>query len=211
MSLTHTHAKQVRDLEQKVADLEKAAGAAHLRQCSLTHTLVTRQGKKQEHYERLIKNWITMRIKNEVEELVGDEFEMKFNRSDIHVECQTEFDTGDVVGGSIGGREDYICPGEVIPDFVEYLIICEREGEDNEDYFFQVDGFGEWYVKGVRLSGAARDIGGKPSLIKWMKMAVKFEHVKKHECCISGEEYREYEMVTNGDDWMFRGVWEAFE
>tara|TARA_R110000787_G_scaffold213678_1_gene323162 strand:- start:175 stop:762 length:588 start_codon:yes stop_codon:yes gene_type:complete len=195
MSLTHTHAKQVTELQSTIVELGRI------------------NARQKNHTDRLVTDWISMKIEKELPCYdLGDqgEFEMRFGKSQIGVQCETEFDTGTVVGGSIGSRAEYICPGQVIPDFVEYLILCEQE-EDNEDYWFRPEGFGEWYVTRVRLSGKARELRGKPTMLKWMAMIVTFQKIEQQECCVSGETYPVSQMVTNGEEWMYRGVWEAFE
>jgi len=191
MSLTHTHAKQLAFVQGKLDAAEKLA--------------VTRR----QHTYDLVKEWIILKIDKRLNELnltknysLVEEFQMTW---DAVVKTKEPFEKFEDNFLSQG----ILAPGQVLPDFVEFLLTCSVEdgGGEEDEYFFEAADQ-TWKVKSVSFEGG-------PAIEKkskfWLNVSVKFEKVVLHECCISGDYHVASQMVTNGDDWMYRGCWEAFE
>ena len=189
MSLTHTHAKQLAFVQGKLDAAEKLA--------------VTRR----QHTYDLVKEWIVLKIDKRLNDLLEEtknyslveEFQMTFSRVATTEEPFEKFEDNLL-------SQKMLVPGQVLPDFIEFLLTCSVEdgGGEEDEYFFEVAD-DSWKVKSVSFEGE------EGRNVNWLNVSVKFEKVVLHECCISGEYHIASQMVTNGDDWMFRGCWEAFE
>tara|TARA_R110000803_G_scaffold54460_1_gene111156 strand:+ start:472 stop:1089 length:618 start_codon:yes stop_codon:yes gene_type:complete len=168
---------------------------------------------QRKHSDHIAKEWITTKLEKEINRLEDEKDIIEIDFKRLNVEVTEEF------GPQDSGALRHCSPGEVVPDFVNLLFNCERErdeGGDNEEFFFHTDGE-MWFVADVCLTGkghkfsAAYASDKSRSQLKWMYLSVKFEKIEHQECCISGDSYPVSQMVTNGDDWMYKGVWEAFE
>tara|TARA_R110000824_G_scaffold218342_1_gene404916 strand:+ start:257 stop:943 length:687 start_codon:yes stop_codon:yes gene_type:complete len=228
MSLTHTHAKQVAELEKKLAELQEDRNAIATeiaredkrRYDNLSQTLATERAqnldkkhKHQQHNIKIVKEWITFKIEKEIRQSnVGDEEDIEMDFGNLCVEV-----TGDFVAASGAGCSQKLRAGEVVPDFVDYLLTCQAEDcDEDEEYYFHVNDE-MWQVSEVLLSGKD-NIHGKmyrgrdtKNPLKWLFCSVRFSKIEVQECCVSGDTYPVSQMVTNGDDWMYKGIHEAFE
>ena len=194
-------------LEEQVANAQSMASDA----ARIKHA-------QRKHSDHIAKEWITAKLEKEINRLEDetDIIEIDFKR--LNVEVTEEFGSQD---SNIAPK---VCaPGEVVPDFVNLLFNCERErdeGGDNEEFFFETGSGCQtemWFVADVCLTGKGHrhhcDFASDKSrsVLKWMYLSVKFEKIEQQECCVSGDTYPVSQMVTNGDDWMSKDVWNGFE
>ena len=165
----------------------------------------------------MAKDWITMKLQNA---LKGHEEEGEIEIDFKRLNCEVNQEFGPLDHETDSCRQALCSKGEVVPAFVPYLFACEKSGDaggEDEKYFFHITdrdylpSAGLWFVEDVCLEGKSSATGYRKGCLKWMYLKVTFKKVEQEECVVSGDYFPTHQMVTNGDTWMSRDVYEGYE
>ena len=196
----------ISSLQSKISVLEERLVNAQ----SMASDAARIKHAQEKHSIEIFKQYMTAQIEKESSRSEGEDDIVEIDFGRLNVEVTQEFGPQDSCALKV------CSPGEVIPDFVNYLLTCQREGQGDEDYFFHTDGE-MWFVADIDLTGKGHKLvkthfgPASTSHLKWMYLSVKFEKIEQRECCVCGDTYPISQMVTNGDDWMSKDVWGGFE